>query len=31
VVVIDNGPPDAAIVTFAEAVFDPEALVAVSV
>jgi hypothetical protein len=31
VVVIDSGPPDAATVTFAVDVADPEAFVAVSV
>jgi hypothetical protein len=31
VVVIDSGPPDAVTVTFAVAVFDPVALVTVSV
>ena len=31
VVVIDNGPPDAVMVTFAVAVTEPAALVAVSV
>jgi len=31
VVVIDNGPPDAVMVTFAVAVTEPAVLVAVSV
>jgi hypothetical protein len=31
IVVIDNGPPDAATVTFAVAVVEPEALVAARV